>query len=90
MTFLRTFKPFRLEQQRIRPITEFGAGPLPDVSFVDPNFTGMPNSKENNDDHPPTVVRLGQAFVADVINKAKASPEWDVSVIRPACQSSTA
>ena len=81
VTFLRTFKRFRLEQQRIRPITEFGAGPLPEVSFVDPNFTGMPNSKENNDDQPPTDVRLGQAFIADVINKAKASPEWDSTMI---------
>ncbi|WP_108816988.1 alkaline phosphatase family protein [Loktanella sp. Alg231-35] len=81
VTFLRTFRRFRLETERIRPITEFGTDTLPAVSFVDPNFTGMPNKKPNNDDQPPTDVRRGQAFVADIINKAKARPEWNETMI---------
>ncbi|MGI9014407.1 MAG: alkaline phosphatase family protein [Phycisphaerales bacterium] len=82
VTFARMFKRLRLENQRIRPISEFfAANELPPVTFVDPNFTGMPNSNPNNDDQPPTDVRLGQRFVADVIKSVKDRPEWERTMI---------
>ena len=81
VTFLRVFDRFRLELDRIRPISELATGPLPPVTFVDPNFTGMPNRSPNNDDQPPTDIRLGQQFVADVINAVKARPEWESTMI---------
>jgi phospholipase C len=54
---------------KMHHITEFyaraAAGLLPQVSFIDPFFT-MPDDL-GNDDHPHADVRLGQAFLSDVV-----------------------
>jgi phospholipase C len=50
-----------------------GAGELPQVAFVDPGG--------ENDDHPPTDIQRGQAFVSRVINAVRNGPYWKDSVI---------
>ena len=57
-----------------------GAGPLPSVSFVDPNF-GLFGRQFENDEHPPTDIQRGQAFVAQVVNAVRNGPFWRDSII---------
>jgi phospholipase C len=54
-----------------------GAGALPQVSFVDPSFSGP----DENDEHPPTDIQRGQAFVSRVVNAVRNGPYWKDSVI---------
>jgi phospholipase C len=56
------------------------AGPLPQVSFVDPNF-GFFTPKTENDEHPPTDIQRGQAFVSTVVNALRSGPNWKDSVL---------
>jgi phospholipase C len=53
------------------------SGNLPQVAFVDPGFVG----EGENDEHPPTNIQLGQAFVAKIINALMAGPAWNSTVI---------
>jgi phospholipase C len=53
---------------------------LPAVSFIDPNF-GVLDPTTENDEHPPTDIQRGQAFVAQVINAVRNGPHWADSVI---------
>lgn len=55
-------------------------GPLPQVSFVDPNF-GLFGRAGENDEHPPTDIQRGQAFVSQVVNTVRNGPYWKDSVI---------
>jgi phospholipase C len=57
-----------------------GVPPLPSVSFVDPNFGLFSRTKEN-DEHPPTDIQRGQAFVSQVINAVRNGPYWKDSII---------
>src|SRR5262249_4507168 len=57
-----------------------GAGALPQVSFVDPNF-GLSGTALENDEHPPTDIQRGQAYVAQVINAVRNGPFWKDSII---------
>ena len=57
-----------------------GAGDLPAVSFVDPNF-GFFGDATSNDEHPPTDIQRGQAFVSQVVNAVRSGPRWQDSVI---------
>jgi len=68
--------PLFLAQAAGRP----GVGTLPTVSFVDPNF-GLFGIKGENDEHPPTDIQRGQAFVSQVISAVRNGPYWDDSVI---------
>ena len=54
--------------------------PLPQVSFVDPNL-GVLGRANENDEHPPTDIQRGQAFVSTVVNAVRNSPFWNDSVI---------
>jgi phospholipase C len=55
---------------------------LRDVSWIDPNFVDLdvldPNS---NDDHPPSDVRAGQAFVLEVYEALRNSAEWENTLL---------
>jgi phospholipase C len=66
------------------PLTFFlaqaAAGTLPQVSFVDPNF-GLGGRAFENDEHPPTDIQRGQAYVSQVVNAIRNSPSWQDSVI---------
>src|SRR5258708_25035746 len=57
-----------------------GLPPLPQVSFVDPNLGVLGITKEN-DEHPPTDIQRGQAFVSRVVNAMRNSPFWKDSII---------
>ena len=57
-----------------------GAGPLPSVSLVDPNF-GLTGRTLENDEHPPTDIQRGQAYVSQVINAVRNGPYWKDTVI---------
>jgi phospholipase C len=57
-------------------------GALRDVSWIDPNFIDLnvldPNS---NDDHPPSDIRAGQAFMLDVYEALRRSPTWNETLL---------
>jgi phospholipase C len=57
-----------------------GAGELPAVSFVDPNF-GLFGITSENDEHPPSDIQRGQLFVSRVVNAVRNGPRWQDSVI---------
>jgi phospholipase C len=57
-----------------------GLPPLPAVSFVDPNF-GLFSLAGENDEHPPTDIQRGQAFVSRVVNAVRNGPFWKDSII---------
>lgn len=52
------------------------SGSLPQVSFVDPAF-----GTNENDEHPPTDIQRGQAFVSQIVNTVRNGPYWQDSVI---------
>jgi phospholipase C len=57
-------------------------GELRDVSWIDPNFIDLnildPNS---NDDHPPTDIRAGQAFILDLYDALTRSKSWNDTLL---------
>jgi phospholipase C len=57
-----------------------GVPPLPTVSFVDPNF-GLLGAASESDEHPPTDIQRGQAFVSQVVNALRNGPYWSSSVM---------
>jgi phospholipase C len=57
-----------------------GLPPLPQVAFVDPNF-GVLNPANENDEHPPTDIQRGQAFVSQLINALRSGPFWKDSIL---------
>jgi phospholipase C len=64
---------------RFRRFAKFGehwkdAGTdMPRVIFIEPEYTDGPHS-DPNDDHPPTGIAKGQAFLADIYNTLLANP----------------
>jgi phospholipase C len=65
------------------PGTFFGdaaAGLLPAVSFVDPRFTSEENGT-SNDDHPHADIRAGEAFMNQVYDAIRTSPNWSKTVL---------
>jgi phospholipase C len=59
-------------------IADARAGTLPAVAFVDPNF-GI--KAPENDEHPPTNIRAGEAFVGQAIKAVRGGPNWKDSII---------
>ncbi|MDQ6835675.1 MAG: alkaline phosphatase family protein [Actinomycetota bacterium] len=51
------------------------AGTLPALSFVDPSFNGE-DQGTSGDEHPHGDVRVGQAFVADIVHAFMESPQY--------------
>jgi phospholipase C len=62
-------------------LTQAAAGTLPSVSFVDPNLGFVFGPATENDEHPPTDIRKGQAFVSKVVNAVRNGPNWKDSII---------
>jgi phospholipase C len=62
--------------EHARPIAEYyaaaAAGTLPQLSIIDPWFIGPEGLA--NDDHPHADIRLGQAFISDVVEAFATSP----------------
>jgi phospholipase C len=61
-------------------IVQAETGMLPSVSFVDPNF-GLSGTASENDEHPPTDIQRGQAYVSQVINAVRSGPNWKDSIV---------
>jgi phospholipase C len=85
-----SFRPFsaKLVDPHFLPLKLFlaqasgvpGLPELPSVSFVDPNF-GLFGIATENDEHPPTDIQRGQAYVSQVVNAVRNGPFWKDSVI---------
>jgi phospholipase C len=55
---------------------------LPAVSWIDPNFVDLSVLETNsNDDHPPSDIRAGQAFVFEVYDALLRSKHWDDTLL---------
>ncbi|MBX3191246.1 MAG: alkaline phosphatase family protein [Labilithrix sp.] len=71
--------PVRYNRDVTFPIEDFyrdaAEGKLPPVVYVDPNFlkTGDP---DNDDEHPPSNLQIGQRFVSKVVDALMKSPQW--------------
>ena len=52
------------------------AGKLPALSFVDPSFNGE-DQGTSGDEHPHGDVRVGQAFISDVVHAFIESPQYE-------------
>jgi phospholipase C len=50
------------------------AGTLPHVVILDPSL--FPEGYDNNDEHPPAVMQVGEAWRAGVVQSLIASPQW--------------
>jgi phospholipase C len=61
-------------------LAQAAAGTLPSVSIVDPIF-GVIFPSAENDEHPPTDIRKGEAFVSKVVNAVRNGPNWKDSII---------
>lgn len=53
------------------------AGNLPSYSFLEPQFS----SPGQNDQHPPSDIRAGEKFIADVYNAVTGSPQWEETLL---------
>jgi phospholipase C len=65
-----------------RPVAQYyadcTAGTLPNITFVDPPFRdGGGGDGVSADEHPLGDVRLGQAFMSDVVHAFIESPNWE-------------
>jgi phospholipase C len=57
-------------------------GELRDVSWIDPNFIDLSIlDPSSNDDHPPTDIRAGQAFILEVYEALTRSPQWTETML---------
>ena len=57
-------------------------GKLPNVAFVDPNYTTEAEFQgTSNDMHPYGSVKAGDAFLAEVHDAVRNSPQWDRTVM---------
>lgn len=71
---------------RTAPITQFfsdaAAGTLPQVAFVESAYGDNPfNPQPETDEHPPSDIQRGQAFVSHVLSAVRSGPNWKDSVI---------
>src|SRR5262249_20625101 len=86
-----SFRPFigPAKDAHFQPLVRFmkqalgarGLPPLPQVVFVDPNFGPIGLFPRENDEHPPTDIQRGQAFVSKVVNAIRRGPYWKDTVI---------
>ena len=60
-------------------LSDCATGSLPAVSFVDPSFTLVLNTA--NDNHPHSDIRNGDALMAQVYNAVATSPAWNNTVL---------
>jgi phospholipase C len=68
---------------RFRPYDTFrddvANGTLPAYSFIEPRY--FSDIDFPNDQHPPHVVSLGEALIADVYNTLRGGPNWDETLL---------
>jgi phospholipase C len=61
-------------------VADAAAGTLPDVSFVDPSFTGETDGI-SSDDHPHADIRAGEHFLNQVYDAVRTGPGWEKTVM---------
>ena len=61
-------------------LLDCASGQLPAVSFVDPRFEDEA-SGTSNDDHPHADIRAGEAFLNQVYDAVRTSPNWEKTVL---------
>ncbi len=61
-------------------ITDAAEGTLPNLSFIDPKFSGDGPSGMSHDDHPLADIRNGQAFLSRIYDAVTSSPNWPNTV----------
>lgn len=52
-------------------------GNLPSYSFLEPNYGGA----DQNDQHPPSDIRMGEQLIADIYNMVKSSPAFESTLL---------
>lgn len=77
--------PLEVNGGRFRRYSRFKAdwansGNLPQVIFIEPEYTDGPHLVPN-DDHSPTGVAPGQAFLADIYQTISASDRWNETLM---------
>ena len=67
-----------------KPFSQFladaTAGTLPNVAFIDPRFEDE-GSGTSNDDHPHADIRAGEAFLNQIYDALRTSPNWSKTVL---------
>jgi phospholipase C len=67
-----------------KPFSQFladaTAGTLPNVAFIDPRFEDE-GSGTSDDDHPHADIRAGEAFLNQIYDALRASPNWSKTVL---------
>ena len=63
-------------------LDDAAAGRLRDVSWIDPNFIDLSVlDPASTDDHPPSDIRAGQAFVLEVYEALRRGPAWEDTLL---------
>jgi phospholipase C len=79
IAFLRMFDRHRVDEENIVQRRAFfeqlQSGPLPAVTWIDPNFGELEIDREKNDDHPPADIRMGQNLIADIYRELSSDTE---------------
>jgi phospholipase C len=77
-SFFADVKP---NMDHVQPIAQYfadaAAGTLPQVAFVEPTYIGTVT--EENDEHPPANIQVGQQFTANVVHALMTSRNWSSS-----------
>jgi phospholipase C len=69
------FPTYSKKQGKIADFTDAAAkGTLPHVVFIDPNL--LEEGYDDNDEHPPAVMKVGQNWLAGIVQSLIASPQW--------------
>jgi phospholipase C len=61
-------------------ISDAAGGTLPNVAFIDPRFGGE-DQGASNDDHPHADIRTGEAFLNQIYDAIRSSPNWSKTVL---------
>jgi phospholipase C len=61
-------------------LVDAAAGNLPAVSYIDPRFQNE-DAGTSNDDHPHADIRAGEAFMNQVYDAIRTSPNWSSTVL---------
>lgn len=67
-----------------KPFSQFlsdaASGTLPNVAYIDPRFGGE-DQGTSNDDHPHADIRSGEAFLNQIYDAVRSSPNWSKTVL---------
>ncbi|OZJ05608.1 hypothetical protein BZG36_01469 [Bifiguratus adelaidae] len=61
--------------------SDAAAGKLPAMSFIDPRYFSILNCIQENDEHSPSDVALGEALLKEIYETLRASPQWNNTLL---------